>query len=314
MICKRLFITFFLMASILVCPFIYGMEEKTAPVEPKKTAFSFEVEDVISGTDEVGFNDVLPLVSVLWEKCTMREAATLATAALPRNQQAIMDHVKKLTEEQKYNGSTNIVHGVIQYLKDNGYGDASPYEQEINKRIQKPVPVVRMIANIEALGRLGYPVFGATNQDCKQYELYRDHLESKHNISLQNIFGGVITTPVYHIQEQRVGDGLVYWARPGDYTDEVCVMANRDHAKPDPNFFTGVAQVIKGIHSQVEQIIHTDSKQENIRGAQNAGFNSIHFKLPADSVSKTSTEDLDATIDAWEKELADTYGIVLKKK
>ena len=306
MIRKRSFITFFLTINILVCPFIYGMQETAAAVEPKTTAFSVDLDDVITGKDKVGFNDFIPLAGMFWT------SPMLATAALPHNQQAITNHVTQLTEEQKYNGSTNIIHGVIQYLKDNGYGDVSSYETEINKRTQKPFPVKRMIANIRALQRLGYPVFAATNQDCKQYELYRDHLESEHNIDLQDMFDGVITTPVYHL-EHPVNNGLVYKAHPGDYSDEVFVIADRDHVKPNPSFFNGVAWVIKAMHPEVERIIHTDDKAENIEGAKKAGLKGIHFSLAGETVRKTSPADLDATIDAWEKELADTYGIVLKK-
>jgi hypothetical protein len=303
MIRSRSFFRFIFAFSIFASPFIYGMQGAVTATEPKRIAFSFDLDDVISGKDKVGFNDFLPLVGMFWT------SPMLATAAWPSNQQAITDHAQNLTEVQKYNGSTNIIRGVIQYLKDNGYGDVFSYEKDINKRTQKPFPVLRMVANIQALRALGHPVFGATNQDCEQYRMYREHLKTEHKIDLTKIFDGVVTTRVYH-HEAPVDDRLVYKHKEDDH---IYVLRNREDVKPNPSFFNGVAQVIKSINSGVEQIIHTDDKQENTLGAEKAGLNSIHFKLPTDSVRKTSPEDLEATIDTWESELANTYGIVLKK-
>lgn len=303
MINCRSFLRFIFAFSILANPFIYGMEGQTAPTDPKTTAFTIDLDDVISGKDKSGFNDFIPLVGMFWT------SPMLATAAWPSNQQAINDHVNiELIKNQKYNGSTNIIRSVIQYLKDNGYGDVSSYEEDINKRTQKPFPVLRMVANIQALRALGYPVFGATNQDCKQYEVYREHLKSAHNIDLKNVFDGVVTTPVYH-HEQPAGDGLVYKHKADDH---IYVLRHRDHVKPDVRYFHGVAQVVKAIKPGIQRIIHTDDKKENTQGAQNAGFDSIHFKLTADSVRKMSPEDLENTVDGWENDLANTYSITLK--
>ena len=74
-----------------------------------------------------------------------------------------------------------------------------------------------------------------------------------------------------------------------------------------------MAQVIKTYNPAIETIIHTDDKVENNVGAELAGFKSIHFKLPADSVRKTNSEDLEITINNWEKELQIAHGITLKK-
>lgn len=304
MIRKQFFSVLIFTFSVLVHPSIYGMGiQSGVRVVPKSVAFTFDLDDVISGKDKVGFNDFVPLVSMFWS------APMLASAAFPHNQQAIMDHAKDLTDSQKYNGSTNIIRGVIQYLKDNGYGDVFSYEKEINKRTQKPFPVLRMIANIQALKQLGYPVFGATNQDCEQYKIYREHLNSEHKIDLKNVFDGVVTTPVYH-HEQPMGDGLVY---KHDQDDHIYVLRQKEHTKPNPSYFQGVAQVVKALNPYVKQIIHTDDKRENNQGAEQAGLNSIHFKLTAESVRKMNLEDLARTIDIWEIDLADTYGISLKK-
>jgi hypothetical protein len=277
--------------------------EALVAADSKKVAFSFDLDDVISGKQKAGFSDFVPLVGMFWE-CPM-----LATAALPHNQQAITNYAQSLTDVQKYNGSTNIIRGVIQYLKDNGYGDVSSYEREVNKRTQKPFPVLRMIANIKVLKDLGYPVFGATNQDCEQYEVYREHLKSEHKIDLKDLFEGVVTTRVYH-HDRSEGHGVVYKPKEDDH---IYVLHKKEHVKPSAEYFQGVAQVIKGLNPQVGQIVHTDDKWENTKGAEEAGFNSIHFKLAGETVRKTSPEDLEATITAWENELANTYGINLKK-
>lgn len=303
MINSRSFLRFIFAFSILASPFMRGMEGQAAPKDPKNIAFSFDLDDVISGKDKVGFNDFVPLVGMFWS------APMLATAALPHNQQAIMNHAKHLTDVQKYNGSTNIIRGVIQYLKDNGYGDVFSYEKEINQRTQKPFPVWRMVANIKALRDLGYPVYGATNQDCEQYKVYREHLRSEHEIDLKNVFDGVVTTPVYH-HEQPVGDGLVYQHKADDH---IYVLRNRDHVKPNPEYFQGVAQVIKTLHPEVEQIIHTDDKSENTQGAEQAGLNGLLFRLTADSVRKMSPVDLATTVAHWEGDLASVYGVRLNK-
>ena len=283
MVHKRLFTVFFLMFGLLTGACIYGMQQDSVSVNSKKIAFSFDLDDVISGKEKVGFNDFLPLAGMFWNY------PRLATAAFPHNQQAIMAHVQNLTDTQKYNGSTNIIRGVIQYLKDNGYGDVSSYEEEINNRTQKPFPVSRMITNIQALKNFGYPVFGATNQDCKQYEVYRAHLKAEHKIDLKDIFDGVVTTPVYHLT-QPVGETLT-WCYRHNENDHIYVLRDRKHIKPKQDFFQGVAQVIKTYNPAIETIIHTDDKVENNVGAELAGFKSIHFKLPADSVRKTNSED-----------------------
>lgn len=300
MIHSRLFFKFMFTLSILAPLCMHGMQ--TLAPAPKDIAFSFDLDDVVSGKDKVGFYDFVPLVGMFWH-CPM-----LVTAVLPRNEQAITEHAKNLTEVQKYNGSTNIIRGVIEYLKDKDYGDVFSYEKEINKRTQKPFPVLRMVTNILSLRDQGYPVYGATNQDCEQYKVYREHLLKEHHVDLRHMFDGVITTPVYH-HEQPAGDGLIY-QHNGD--DHIYVLRKKEHVKPSVEYFQAVAQVIKMLSPEINRIVHTDDKVENTQGAQNAGLNSIDFKLTADSVRKMSSADLDKTIDAWEKELANTYGINLK--
>lgn len=301
MINYRSFLRFIFTLGIFASPFMHGMEALGTDI--KNIAFSFDLDDVITGKNKVGFPDFVPLVGMFWS------APMLATAALPHNQQAITNHAQNLTEVQKYNGSTNIIHGVIQYLKDNGYGDVFCYEKEINRHTQKPFPVLRMIANIKALKELGYPVFGATNQDCEQYQAYRAHLQSEHNVDLKNLFDGVVTTPVYH-HEQPSGDGLVYKHKEDDH---IYVLRKKENVKPNESYFQGVAQVIKALHPHVDKIIHTDDKLENNQGAEKAGVNSIHFKLTAESVRKMSPADLEGTVNKWETDLTQTYGISLQK-
>lgn len=301
MIHSRSFFKFMFTLSILAPLYMHGMQPLA--FAPKDIAFSFDLDDVVSGKDKVGFNDFVPLVGMFWH-CPM-----LATAAWPRNQEAITQHAKNLTEVQKYNGSTNIIRGVIEYLKDKGYGDVSSYEKEINKRTQKPFPVARMVTNILILRDFGYPVFGATNQDCEQYKVYREHLKSEHSIDLKDVFDAVITTPVYH-HEQPAGDGLIYQHNEDDH---IYVLRKKEHVKPSVEYFLGVTQVITKLNSDVKQIIHTDDKIENTQGAEKAGLNSIHFKLTADSVRKMNPEDLDRVVESWENELANTYGIKLNQ-
>lgn len=286
--------------TILTSPFMHGMEALVT--DSKNIAFTFDLDDVISGKDKVGFDDFIPLASMIYT------APMLLTAAWPSYRKAIMDHAQSLTDVHKYNGSTNIIRGVIQYLSENGYGDVSSYERDINKRTQKPFPVVRMVANIQALKALGYPVFGATNQDCEQYEVYREHLRSEHGVDLKNVFDGVVTTPVYH-HDQPTGDGLVYKHKADDH---IYVLRERHNVKPHVSYFHGVAQVVKMLKPGIEQIIHTDDKLENTQGANDAGLKSIHFKLTEDSVRKMSPEALGSTVDGWEAELTETYGIGLK--
>jgi len=288
--------------SILACPIMYGMErmeQEVSRTESKNIALSFDIDDVISGKEKVGFQNFLVLTPMfLWNPM-------LATAGLPENQAAIKEHVRKMETEQKVNGATNVMRGVIEYLRDNGYGDISYYEEQLNGLTQKPNPVMRMVANVEKLKKNGHPLVAATNQDFKQYKIYREYMKTQHNIDLKNMFDGVITTPVYHI-EQPAGKESVYRI---DENDHIYVTRKREDVKPAPSFFYAVAEVIKKIHPQATGMIHTDNKPENVQAAIEAGFKGVHFNLSAGSIRKATAEEIDNTINTWENELASVHGI-----
>ena len=205
-----------------------------------------------------------------------------------------------VTEIQKtVNGGSNVVHEIIGYLKNNGYGDLSCYEPEIIERSQKPYPVTRMIDDIKKLKAAGYSVIGATNQDYMQHQAYRRYMKDVHGIDLNTLFDAVLTTCVYHAA-QPAGDDLCYRLNA---TDNIYVARNREAYKPHSSYFTVVQELAKKVEPTSTRVIHTDDRKENIDAAEQAGIEGIHFNLPGESVRKTTPADLDNSINAWEAEL-----------
>lgn len=282
--------------SILIVPNMYGEIQSTQQAK-KSTAYSFDIDDVISGKPKVGVMDYLTLMPRMVYWCPK-----LITAILPANRAAIEQYV---TDVQKtVNGGSNIVRKVFQYLKDEGYGDASCYEQEIIERSQKPYPMMPMIENIQKLKDDGYTVVGATNQDYIQHQAYRKYMKEHYGFDLNTLFDAVVTTRVNHL-DAPAGDDLAYRANP---EDNIYVTRKSEDYKPAPSYFKAVEQVVKSINPQATEIIHTDDILKNIEGAQKAGLKGIHFNLPGGSVRKTTPEDLQKTIKTWENELK-VYGV-----
>lgn len=282
----------FFAISILIVPSIYGQQTQAGQQAQKSTAFSFDIDDVISGKPKVGFMDYITMMPRMVYWCPM-----LLSAVLPANRAVIEKYATDI--KNTVNGGSNITHKVFEYLKDNGYGDATCYEQEIIERSQKPYPFMPMIEHIEKLKAEGNTVVGATNQDYLQHQAYRKYMKEHYGIDLNKLFDAVVTTRVNHLNAPA-GNDLAYRANP---EDNIYVTRNPEDYKPNPSYFKAVEQVVKSINPQATEIIHTDDKLENIEGAQKAGLKGIQFKLPAGSIRKSTPQELQNTVKTWETDL-----------
>lgn len=296
--------TVFSAATLFVTSGIYAMEQNAVATAKKEIAFSFDIDDVISGKEKVGVTDYLTLASrMIWSY------PRISLALLPQNIAAMQEHAAEL--QKKMNGASNIVHGVIEYLKQQDYGDLSYYEQEIIERSQKPYPIPAMIAHIRALKAQGHTIVGATNQDGLQFQAYCKHMLNAHGLDLATLFDAVLTTNVAH-KKPETDDGLPYYRL--DTAPNIYVLRDNNHCKPHAGYFNALDMLVKSIASHTKTIVHTDDRADNIEGATNAGLAAIHFDLnggPDATVRKTTPEQLEMTIHNWKNKLQ-THAEILK--
>lgn len=270
---------------------LFGSQEVDAAVK-KNIALCFDLDDVISGKEKIGFTDYLGLVPKLLFK-----HPKIVTAALPKNLSKIREQADEISKTT--NGTSNIMHDLIGVFKEEGYGDLSAFECEFVQRSLSPFLVKRMINNIKKLKAQGYTVLGATNQDWKQHKVYRKKMKAL-GVDLNTLFEVVLTTRVNHVAAPA-GDQLSFRLNE---SENIYVVRDEKGFKPSVHYFKALEQLAKQRVPNATRIIHTDDTLENIIGARAAGLRAFHFKLAGLTARKTSKNDLKKTIDVWQAELA----------
>jgi len=272
----------------------YGIQhQEIRPSTAQKIVLSFDIDDVISGKTKVGLKEYATLIPrmLFWNP-------KLAIALLPHNYKQIGQisaNIQKTTQ-----GSTNIIHGVNEWIKAHGYGDLSFYEPQMVARSQKPYPVMPMINAIKKFKAQGYTVIGATNQDHMQHQAYRAYMLRYHNIDLNELFDAVLTTHVHHV-DMPAGSGLIYRVNA---KDNMYATRRAQDCKPHTGYFNAVQELVKQIAPDAVHIMHTDDKLENVQAAQSVGISGIHFNLAAGTIRKSTPSEIVTTFDLWQKDLA----------
>jgi FMN phosphatase YigB (HAD superfamily) len=265
----------------------------TSAVDSKKNiVLCFDLDDVISGKEKIGFTDYMGLVPRI-----LFTAPKIVTAVLPKNLAQIREQADEIAKTT--NGTSNIMHALIADLKKQGYGDLSSFEDAFVKRSLNPFVIKDMISNIKKLKAQGYTVIGATNQDYKQYQVYRKKMKAL-SVDLDTLFQIVLTTRVNHIAAPA-GDALTYRLSKDK---NVYVVRDPKAYKPSVDYFKALQQLVKQQVPDVTRIMHTDDNEENILGARAAGLQAFHFKLANGAARKTNKSDIQKTIDAWKAEVA----------
>lgn len=262
--------------------------------------FTFDLDDVMSSKEKIS-----------------KISFGLLAARIAFFHPYIIMIVPKLTNIEKYgmnlsktmNGTSNIVHAMIKELKDQGYGNISYYEDEIIEKSVNPKPIMHMVEYVRTLRNKGHIVLGATNQDYKQYLAYRKNMKKSYGVDCDTLFNAVLTTRVLHTPTPTTDE---HFFVPNTDDPWIYELIDTQAIKPDSRYFnalTILAQKISGC-SKVT-VIHTDDKLENILGARDSNLGFIEFELAGENARKTSPEDIEKTINKWQKTLKNRFGINL---
>jgi len=300
----KLFKTLFLGVLTIVATPLFANQMSSLQSNSEKTVIAIDMDDVMSIKQKPGFMDFIGLIKIVFRN--------------PRVLTAFM-HIKDIKKDgekvsQELNGASNVVHAVLEKLKKDGYGDFSSYEDDIIERSTKPKPIASMVAAVEFLKAQGYLVIGATNHDWKQHLAYRKKM-SQQGVDLNDLFDAVLVTRVNDIPVETGGqDQYSSFYKPIKNQNMYAAIAQSAY-KPRDSYYTTLKKVAEEVANQkglsVNNIIFTDDKKENVVAAKNNGINAIHFDLPGGSARKTSSEDLQKTVDSWKAQLAE-HGVIVK--
>jgi|GEM_PF-4726895 FMN phosphatase YigB (HAD superfamily) len=252
MIGKRSLSTFFLVVNILVCPFIYG-QEHAATAEAKKTAFSFDLDEVFSNS----VHDRKHLKSLMVES---PDSTTLhrighyypaARAFYEKHEDVFEKHVTALADAQQ---------------KD--YVHLFPNHQ-----------IVELIKDLKSQG---YTVVAATNRRYRRYQKYCKSMKDFHNLNLQELFDASLTVgdeddDDFSVDDEDDDDLDQLYDCP-DKAKKVYVTCGGIR-KPNGKYFAAVRDIVSKLNSEITTIIHIDDQVENVLGARESGFESISYKV-----------------------------------
>lgn len=265
----------------------------------EKIVISFDLDDVMSAKGKVGAWDYSGLSRVIFSNPVILSAFW---------------HFSEISEQGKetasgMNGTSNVVHAMIAKLKEQGYGDLSPYEDEIIQLSIKPTPIKDMVDIVNAYKEAGYEVIGGTNQDVEQYyNGYRPKMLAQ-GVDMDTLFDAVLTTPVNHKLPADAAKEKIMRYKTGESTlsKNVYVTTEVDAFKPSPKYFLAVQALAKRVSPQVTRVIHIDDNEDNYKGVLATRgplrMDGVHFKLEAGSARKSKPEQLKRTIDGFKKDM-----------
>lgn len=170
-------------------------------------------------------------------------------------------------------------------------------------------PIVAMIECVRLLKRQGYTVIAATNQKADYHiDEYRVHM-NLYSIDLNELFEGVLTRSRCDDAKDDCDD------QPGLYRrlsqqDNIYVMCNSEHKKPDEKYYAAVKELAQSCNPAITQVIHIDDLEINVRGAVQSGLISIHFDVPPSRVLLANPEMLERAITNFKNDLK-AHGIDL---
>lgn len=208
---------------------------------------------------------------------------------------------------QSVNGASNVIHALIQKLKDEGYADLSDYESELIARTSNPKANLAMITLLKALKKQGYTLIGATNQDYLQDITYRKKMKDQ-GVDLDALFDAIIVTRVNHLNTMNgipIDDTKPYT----EVEDGIYMLNDPKAVKPHPSYYEAEKLIAQTIQPDEKLIIHVDDKRENIEGADAvSGVKGIQFYLPSGSARKSSLAELARALEQYKQGLAQ-FGI-----
>ncbi len=252
-----------------------------------------DFDDVVSIKQKVGFQDYATLLPriLFWHP-------TILTALLNFNKiQAQGDEIGRTVD-----GASNIIHEMVQKLKEDGYPDLSYYESEIVDRSVNPKPLSDVIAFLKDLKKKGYVLIGATNQDYMQNKSYRNKMKDQGQ-DLHDLFDAIVVTRVNHLNE--VNGKPVDEQEPFTQVEDMIYMVNSPAGvKPQEGYYEALKKVGQKLNPDAKRFIHVDDTKGHIEGAKKVDdFEAIHFNLPAGSARKSTPEQLANALEGYKKGL-----------
>ncbi len=252
-----------------------------------------DLDDVVSIKQKVGLGDYATLLPriLFWHPTFL---ATLF------NFNKIQMQGEKIGRD--VDGASNIIHQLVQKLKEDGYSDLSYYEPEIVARSVNPKPLSDVITFLKDLKKKGYVLIGATNQDYMQNKSYRNKMKDQGQ-DLQDLFDAIVTTRVNHLNE--VNGKPIDEQEPFTQVEDMIYMVNSPTGvKPQEGYYEVLKKVGKKLNPSAKRFIHVDDRIENVEGAKKVDdFEGVHFNLPAGSARKSSPEELANALEGYKKGL-----------
>lgn len=274
---KKMSITVALSCSLGILAPIHSMEhEQTTP----KKIVCVDFDNVLTKTFTINPLTIIKLLPcILWHP--------LAIAYVVKDISAIMEKGEEIVQQPGITLRQTII-GVIQYLKDNNYGDFFDYQDTIIDIGMNPGPIDEVIQQIKELKQQGHILIGATNQDYAANCIYRKKLQQQ-GADLDELFEVILTryAPETEIKNQQYN------------VHNNVHMADKGIQKPDKRYFDKLKKLAHDLEKNPSEFYLIDDADENIEGAKKAGFHGIHFELPRNpktgkrrKAHNTSNQDL----------------------
>lgn len=150
-----------------------------------------------------------------------------------------------------------IKNDLINFCKENGYGDLSPHIEVLLDFAFNVYPIKPIFALLKHLKDKGFTLVTATNQHYADHEIYKKKMK-EHGVDLDEFFSAYVTT--------------------GDLRNTAGIF-RAPILKPDDSYFQFLNDNLKNFNSKATNYVFIDDKKENIDAAEKNGIPSAHFAL-----------------------------------
>ena len=232
------------------------IQEQTAS---KKVVF-VDFDDVLTKTFKVEIKTIIKLLP-----CILRHPLAITYAIKDLSILIHKGHEIACTQNMPIK---QVIIAILHHLKDNNYGDFFEYQDVLYDIGMHPGPINTVIEQIKQLKQQGHILIGATNQDYASNSIYSKKLQEQ-GINLNELFSAILTT---YAPETDVEN---------DLKKNNVFMADKGIKKPNKQYFEKLKEIaIKQTALPISSYYLIDNTDENIIGAEKAGFIGIQFELP----------------------------------
>lgn len=223
-----------------------------------------DLDDTISRHDYISIREIIYLIPQAVACCNSSYDAARLTCAIPTL-------VRKGHEfAQKSDATTEtVILNIIDYLKQNNYGDFTPIIAHITRLAANKKPIIPMITYLKQLSTEGYILIATTNQDAWGHIHYREKLKYNYGIDLSQLFQATLCCSSTLIAQHQKATCSIDNCFMIDTQQHIYMTNNIAMRKPYENYYCAAIAIAKKYCSAITpetSLLLIDDAPQNIDG------------------------------------------------